>query len=290
MSLYENLQKVNIADAVKNLGLAMDYDGKVRIKHKLMIDSPWIEKPPCADRNCLLWKDIFFDHFRVIHPGCMSCWKTYCFPETVKELFEIYELQKDNEAHGIMSSCKCGVETRPYTGQLGGYAAFWYNPLGCGLEKARENTQRLSEIYKRPLLLKRGCTEMEQYTIRTYRKDSSEWEKFLEPSKAKLEILELTFEVDKKELFKPKPLSVVFQTLGHWIRYAFEHGDMTYLEFTDHPLKPVLRQYMDSIDKGKEIDDGYLWNDYRKHGINKERVGGVDGKQEQALLTSLEGL
>lgn len=290
MAYYEQLMKVNIAEAVQRMGLKMDYDGKVRIPYHLELESPWIEQGACPKRECLLWKDIFFDNFRVIHPGCMSCWKTYYVPQSVKELFEIYEIQKDNAQHGIVPSCKCGVETRPYTGRLGGYGAFWYNPLGCGLEEARKNTEKLSAVYKRKLLLKRGCTEMEQYTIRNYRKPSSEWVDFLKPSKEKLQILDLTFLVDPTYRTKRRPIALRLKTEALWIRYAFEHGDKTYREYTDGPMAPTLEQYRNSIHNEKDIDDGTVWEQYRTTGINQERVGGLDGKQEKALITSLEGI
>lgn len=289
MGYYEKLGKINIAEAVQAMGLRMDYDGKVRVPYHLELDNAWIEQGFCPKRHCLLWKDFMFDKFQVIHPGCVSCWKTYCKPKDLKELFRIYEIQKTEKKRGIVPACKCGIETRSYSGNLGGYGAFWYNTLGCGLKKARENTERLSEVYGIELFLKRGCTEMEQFTISRLGKDSSEWGEIWEYGKEKLKILELTFLIDMGYK-KARPLPLVLKTEKRWIDWAIQHGDMTYLDFCDGRKIPELRQYFGSIDKAEEIDDGTIWRDYYRCGVDEERIGGVHGKQEETLLTSLEGL
>lgn len=287
MAHFEKLMKVNIADAVQAMGLKMSYSGKVNIPYHLELDNAWIEQGACPNRECLLWKDIIFEKFNIIHPGCVSCWKTFYRPKNLKELYEIYELQKRNAEHGIVPSCKCGIETRPYVGGLGGYGAFWYNSLGCGLDQARENTKQLSEVYGKELQLKRGCTEMEQFTIGRLGMDSTKWNDLIEIAKEKLSILELTFEVDTEYRRHPRPLALRIKTETRWIRWAAEHGDLTYLDFVDQALIPSLHIYTKSIDRGRDIDDGAIWNHYRRYGANDERVGGTHGKQEKALIAEL---
>lgn len=288
MSYYEKLSKVNIAEAVQAMGFKMDFDGRVRIPYHLDLQTPWIEQGICKDRNCFLWKGIMFDNFKVIHPGCMSCWKIFYIPKNLKDLFDVYEIQKSQSFASIVPSCKCGIETRNYTGRLGGYGAFWYNPLGCGLEKARENTAKLSEIYKRKLRLKRGCTEMEQFTITRLGLDSSRWEELLDIARQKLEIIEATFDINPLERSVKRPLSLRLKTEKWWIEWAADHGDMTYLEFVDKPFIPSLRMYENSIDRGKEIDDGYLWNYYKKHGLRKDIDDKCSRGTEETLIATLE--
>ncbi len=287
MGHYEKLMKLNIADAVEAMGLKMDYDGRVNIPYSLKLKTAWIEQGNCPDRLCLLWLDIFFTHFQVIHPGCMSCWKIFYKPKTLRELYDIYEMQKHNEAHGVVPSCKCGIETRPYSGNLGGYGAFWYNPLGCGLDQARENLGRLKQIYGKKLLLKRGCTEMEQFTIQRLGVDSTKWDQLLLPSAEKLKVLEEVFFTNPNYRNENRPLPVILKTEASWIRHAAHHGDLTYLDFTDGKLIPSLHIYGDSIDRGKDIDDGHIWRHYNEQKSTTKADGGKGSKSKKAIFTKL---
>lgn len=287
MGKYEDLVSGNLVKAIKAMGLRMGYDGKVNVPYHLELETPWIEQGACPDRECLLWKDIIFENFRVIHPGCMSCWKIYYFPETVEELFDVYEQQKSQSFSRIVPSCKCGIETRGYSGHLGGYAAFWYNPLGCGLKQARENTKRLSELYQKELRLKRGCTEMEQFTINKFGADSTRWNRMIELTKEKLERLEDLFIVDTAYRKERRPEALRRDTEQRWIEYAAQHGDQTYLKFTDGKLVPELKTYHGSIDTEKEIDDGFIWKYYLKHRC-QDSNGGESRGEKKVLIANLE--
>jgi len=288
MARYEELMRQNIADAVQAMRLKMDYDGTVTIPYALELDNNWIEQGIDPERNCLLWLNIFFEHFRVIHPGCMSCWKIFYKPATLRELYEIYDLQKKGIWKGIVPSCKCGIENRPYSGNLGGYAAFWYNPLGCGLRKARENLKKLRKIFGKDLQLKRGCTEMEQFTVSHLGMDSSRWNELIPAAKKKLEMLERTFRVDDSYKRYNRPMPVKVKTEAAWIRHAAHHGDLTYLSYVEKALIPSLHMYRNSIDRERDIDDGYIWKQYSKSKSGSKSGGSRDdGKQEEAIFTEL---
>lgn len=284
MGLYESLKKMNVVEAIRATGYKMDLDGKVRIPLKGDTDGVWLSRTKDPQRECIKWLSVYFQYFKVIHPGCMSCWKIFYFPRTVEELFEIHEKQKEHKL-GRIANCKCGIETRAYSGRLGGYAAFWYNKLGCGLDKAREVCKQLGEEYQLPLKLKRGCTEMEQFTINHLGLDSSEWDRLLEPARHKLTLLEHIFELDESKI-PVQTQMVVNDIKTRWIEFAAEHGDMTYRKFVDKEFFPQLKEYSSSIDRGRDIDDGRIWRDYKKFGIGEELTCKQNG--EPKIITSFE--
>lgn len=266
MALYEELARINILGAIKGR-FKMNTDGRIPITLTMDLNQVWINNGRDPNRECILWLWTFFKYYSVLPSHCLCCWKTYCAPESLRELMEIHKFQQEDSRTFADISCKCGIEIRPFSGGLGQYRAFWYNPLSGGLAQARKNTHTLSEALGRKLFLKRGCTEMEQFTRAAFNKGSDSWEDVVNAGmKFKQELLESTFFIDGEMPNKlPKALEV--DILQRWIEFAAEHGDQTYLDFVDKPFFPKLTQYIGSIHNPKDFPGG----DYGKHNNESEQ-------------------
>lgn len=154
---------------------------------------------------------------------------------------------------------KCGVERRPYTGNAGGYAAFWYSPLPCGLgiaRKVRDHVeQRIAgEVRKEPLkegevIVKRGCTEFEC----TY-SPSDKWEEIARMYnwEQKLpRIMSIAPKMTKQRVNGGSEYPVTeIRNKREWIEHAVAYGDKTYLRYTNGPLttKPLNYKYTTHAD------------------------------------------
>ena len=149
----------------------------------------------------------------------MHCWKIVCRPKNLDELFELDDLQAKMEL-----PCKCGVEIRENETYKGIYLGFWYCPLG-DLAHARELYKDVKRKVRgalsldTPVVLKRGCTEMEndfgpshlwKYTPKT---------RFME------DLLDSTIVVVQER--PPQPTVVKVHVHGFWIHYAHRMGDKT---------------------------------------------------------------
>ena len=286
MVSYEELCRRNVAEAIQRLGYRMELDGTVQLPYVMEPETPWVIVGKSKHRECLKWLHVYFQHFRVIHPGCLSCWKTYYVPKTVRELFEIAEEQRSEPERGIVNAAKCGIEKRGITGRLGGYGAFWYNPLGVGLGQARQNTERLARHYGKELRLKRGCTEMEHFTVKHLGLDSSQWSQLYDVGREKIEQLERIFFLDERQFGPTLPI-VRDNAYRVWIEWAAEHGDKTYLDFVSAPFFPELREYRNSIDTVREVDDGTIWRDYTKRSGSKPVSNKLCCRTKETCITSL---
>ena len=237
MALYEELARVDVISPVINLlksgKFAMDWDGKIKPEERVPFDRYWITNVFCPDRKCHLWAPIYFNKYRIIPKGCRSCWKVVLNPKTLRELFDVMNIQNN-----MKIPAKTGLELRPYTGNVGGYGAYWYAPLADGLEGGRKMFKKLSEKFDRKdLILKRGCTEME---LKYY--PSSIWDDFREGWDLKEALLDATYECVKERPTK-EPGAYITYTMMQWIEWAFEHGDQTYRDYTDQDFKLAYELY-----------------------------------------------
>ena len=136
---------------------------------------------------------------------------------------------------------KCGIERRPYAPSKG-YAAFWYTPLGKGVESGRDLctkvNRNVNHMNLRPIL-KRGCTEMENF-----KGPSDLWE-YTDNDERLEALLNATFTAPI-DLGLP-PASNVIRTLRLWIEHAWLRKDPTVWDFAEKssfPPPPV--EYQDS--------------------------------------------
>ena len=178
---------------------------------------PWIFTNYNARRkHCSHWNSVYCGEFGLIPVFCRTrCWKTVVKPRNVKELFQLFEVFKMLDLPS-----KCGMDLRKYT--YGAWAGFIYgDSLEQGLEyykKCRTAVNR--EMSNRvPVILKRGCTEMERIV------PSDQWDKMPKD--------QLAFEHQLDDLFEFGELH--FNTAGwlkreikeRWIERAIEIGDPT---------------------------------------------------------------
>jgi len=199
---------------------------------------PWIFGLWPRDRTCELWYQIYFIFYSFIPKGCLGCWKVVYRPKTVVALMKIHDLQYGkHRKQGIYS--KCGMESRKFVSGL--YNAFWYAPLGCGLEDARKFHKKVArDIRDRvgiqaKVILKHGCTEMEQFTIRAFGVGSDKWDELYEKLKwEKLEKrLEGKYRIDNEEkIYRPQDLERDHQK-RKCVEWACSWGDETYLQLTN---------------------------------------------------------
>lgn len=123
-NLYLALDRMNHIKRLKSLlkqgggyHLRLE-DGKIVPNFPAMSDdAPWIYVKPAGDARCDIFHRIFFNVLNMIPSRCRICWKVVVRPQTLKELFELYEIQREM---GV--PCKCGTEHRLTTkGLYGGY-------------------------------------------------------------------------------------------------------------------------------------------------------------------------
>jgi len=171
---------------------------------------------------------------------------------------------------------KSGMERRGYTENAGGYASYWYAPLDGGLKQARElqelvRTKLTTLLREDPKVgLKRGCTEMEHFSIKVGIGSSDNWDKNAEHFDFMEGLLDATFLDPEMERVKEDPGVMKVHTQVVWIEYALEHGDETYLEFTDGKLIPELMNYAGSVHS--ERDFRTTWKERGGNGNGDDRI------------------
>ena len=227
-------------------------DGKAKLYFPFdqMIEprTPWHYVIQNAD--CFMWSDVLFEVVsaqigRAFVPSfCVDCFKVVVAPRTLKELFALEALMVT-----LNLPSKCGIEVRDYVPRIyGGY--FYTRSVEEGQEKydiVREALDADPELGPDvPLILKRGCTEMEAKLG-----PSSNWM----PAASKQERIEaLIFDtIEWEELVVAQPEALVRNIHRRWIEWAFAQGDDTYREYTaGFPIKGAPVTYHNQPEKEKE--------------------------------------
>lgn len=216
-------------------------DGKLFCQIKPGISStPWHHVKHAHWCRCNMWHTVMFS---IVFPKigekwvpskCQGCWKVVVRPKTVKQLFALLAVQKR-----IDVPSKCGIEIRRTTSSnYGGY--FYTRSLQEGLERYEQVRDEVNADDQLgpdvDVLLKRGCTEFEHACG-----PSDGWtvtERQLQVER----LVERFIILDDVEARQPELL--INHTHRQWIEFAFERGDMTYLEFTaGEPLTPKYKTY-----------------------------------------------
>ena len=256
MTLYQELQAIDIVDPILGLFKEIPPNGKLALKSKIILPHPWIHSIMGHDRNCGKFT-LYFNHYKIIPRECMACWKIAFSPKTLKEAFDLVDFQKDL---GYYS--KVGMEKRDYTQNKGGYSAFWYCPLGCGLERARELFKeikgKVNEFLGRDtgIILKRGCTEFEKHFGA-----SDGWDALARNNNwdMKQDLLDSVYQSDDFWRTGKYPGFVEINTMLHMIHWAYETrkltGDDSYLEYIGEEPTPPLLTYQKSIHSGKDFPE-----------------------------------
>jgi len=186
-------------------------------------DTPWIHIKQDPTRICKLYQS-FFHKCGFIPTKCLSCWKVVVKPQTVAQLFFLYEVMK-----GMDRWSKCGIEPRPWTfGNYGGY--FYTDSKEEGLERYMEVCGVLSEhdglkdLVPR-IILKRYCTEFEIKTGPSNLYKQPEGAAELE------ERILSCFDMGKKSIGQPDYLKDAI--MRRWLEFAWDRGDPTAMSFND---------------------------------------------------------
>ncbi len=257
MGRYEELCKIEVLEPIipilRPRPAWIDADGVVQLYQKILPGSPWMQIRARTDRSCGKWKAIYFDYYKIVPEGCRHCWKVVWTGTTLDQLYKVKEIQEDMN---VIS--KCGVETRPSSGKLGHYQAFWYSSMKGGLDGARKLHREVADRFAKDkflggteIILKRGCTEMEHYYS-----PSDSWDKLAEmmgwDRKEKLLDSSFTAPVSTQEGGALKTT-----TEKKWIEYAWEHKDPTVTKeypnkYLERSLIPQLLQYQRSVHSGRD--------------------------------------
>jgi len=252
MALLEELNEINLVPPLRRKlasgELRVNLDGKIEQTFRFNVDPVWIHVRYSEDRECGMWHKIHFDLFQFVPSPCFDCWKVVAKPRNLKETMKILDLQKELDLPS-----KVGMEKREYSGDLGGWSAFWYAPLAGGLAGARELFKKVSEAVADNIdpdirvYLKRACTEMEMGIG-----PSDKW--VWNPNLALIEdLVNVSFVHPPKNLPTPKFLEVDVMT--RWIYWAAIHGDETYLDYVERPFGLIAKavEYQGSIHNEKDF-------------------------------------
>ncbi len=250
MGLYEEWTAqdllVPVIDDIKEGRVILKGD-RIIIPDSLGCDTPWLHTRLAEDRHCKVW-EIYFRLYGLLPRNCQRCFKVVVRLKTLRDLMKMREVQKELNYYS-----KCGLEIREFVPAL--YGAYWYCPIDGGLEGARQRYREVQAAVREsfgpdtPVILKRGCTEME-----LTKGPSDRW--VYTAADRKLEDrLDKMFEID--ESFDPLPVHVEQHILRTWVQFAFERGDETYKDFIDHPLVRPVVTYHDS----QHGEDDLNWPD-----------------------------
>jgi len=229
---------------LQQLGYRKQYDGRWSKAVSPGWDGPWIHQHRAMSRRrmCDLWHQTFFTITGQTPTYCKDCWKVVVNIPTVEKLFQLYEVQKK-----LNHTCKCGLELRPTDSRK--YGGYFYNDskeegLDC-LEKVKPVIQ--SEIGSDvDVFLKCACSE--------YEIANGPPEDYVAPPEQLL--LESMFEkhIVPNTVSFEQSLDDIAYTMLKWIHHAAEHGDLTYMKFTDGvDILPQMKKYQrENNENGKD--------------------------------------
>jgi len=257
MSLYDQIVAGDILTPIiehlKRGRFCLHKDGRVTEDMRLAFERPWLTAVVDYERNCSRWLHIYFQIYKIIPKGCRNCWKIAFRPKTLEDAFAVLKLQ---ESMGVRA--KTGLERRGRTGNKGGYSSFWYASLTDGLKRARDIFRTVESAlystlkYTDGLILKRGCTEMEQFSSEIFG-DSTQWDSRAPMFDLSEKLLDAVFDIPE-QYHGEMPAIVTNYIKRQWIDWAFEHGDETYLKYTGgKPHTAPLFNYMEPRYLTKQI-------------------------------------
>jgi len=206
---------------LRQAGYYLSYEGVYkRSNTAVATDTPWHHVKHLAGKKCMLDHHIKFNLCGYVPPKCLECWKVVVGPRTLKELFQLLDIQRS-----LDRPSKCGIELRYYTPRLyGGY--FYNNSLDEGRE-CYEAVRKAVDEHIGPevgVILKRACTEYEMI-----KGPSAAWVM----TRRDHELDELLDEVI--DTYSPnivgQPDVLLAQVHTHWIEWAWKHQDSTVQEY-----------------------------------------------------------
>lgn len=199
----------------------------------LGVNTPWHHVKHLRSKKCGIDHRVKFDGLGIIPPRCLECWKVVVFPKTLKQLFQLLDVQK-----ALGRASKCGIDLRYYSPNL--YDGFFYNN---SLEEGRECYEVVRNAINEHLgidvkvILKRGCTEYEMIkgpsVAWTLTREEREVDKRID------EIVDLT-----TPNVSGQSEEALAQVHSHWIEWAWKFSDPTVAEYIGElPLYPPAVTY-----------------------------------------------
>lgn len=252
--LYMKLDNLDIISKVKDALKKHGYmirveDGKfVPRSVGLGHETPWVHTKHLSVLRCDIYHTVFFQVMEHIHSACRSCWKIVVRPQTVEQLFDLYELQKEMDV-----PAKCGLEKRKNVyGNYGGY--FYTRSKEAGLQRWQEVRTAVDNFLSPdvPVILKRYCTEFELggEGMPEGQGPSDQLGDVTDEERDMEQYIESHF---PPSIHNPAPEHIHANTMKRWIHHAYETGDETYKKFIDKDslFKPYVYYHPE-----KEKDDG----------------------------------
>ena len=232
---------INTRENRENLYLTLaqlDILTKIRpaIKDNKLYNVPWIYTQYMYEARCDIYHRVYHQQLHRLHSFCRDCWKVVIRPKNVVQLFDLYEFQKT-----LGHPCKCGFEARETVcGLWGGY--FYNRSKEEALERFRQVREFADSIDTSiPVIVKRYCTEFEigPLTLGPSNKLPDQTE---EERKEEVRIDNLLNNTGP-EYDKVQPDYVQAHIMRKWIHWAYQHGDLSYLELTGgNPLFPKYHE------------------------------------------------
>lgn len=197
---------------------------------------PWIHIRHDYTRPCVHCH-MFFNAYKMIPNRCMSCWKVVVAPNTVVQLFNLYDLMVE-----LDHDSKLGIENRKFVPR--NYGAYFYqNTLEEGQERYEEIRKMVDKELSPdiPVSLKRYCTEFEiqKGPSKAYNrpKEADHWEKLFWNA----------FHIDDE--WPGQPDIVRRHIMRSWMEFAWDRGDMTVMELNNgDPLYTLCNTYHKEIE------------------------------------------
>jgi hypothetical protein len=244
-NLYSKLHELDFIGKARSLltqrGFVVRPDGRLTRQSHAAWDTPWIHQHNFEQKECERWHSLWFPITHKVPSYCKNCWKVVVDIPTVKELFDLYELQK-----GLGHPCKCGIELRPTDARrYGGYFYSWGKEegLACYQKVRQAVNEQIGEHIN--VFLKCACSE---YEIECGPPD--DWE--VTPQQLKVEQMFKNYVVTSDVKFPQHPHMIAYVMLK-WLHHAAHIGDMTYKECTNgQPILLTMKTYH------KEIEDGTM--------------------------------
>ena len=212
---------------------------------KLVYTTPWCHAKGTPRKHCGLDHQVTFNHFHIIHPRCLECWKVVVTPETFKQLCQLEVLQKNMNVPS-----KCGIEMRDYTPKhYGGY--FYTHSLEEGRERYEQVRKGVDEAIDGgkdlSVILKRGCTEYEMI-----KGPSVYWHNTAEESKM-LELIDAFVDLSRSNNRQSEMVKNSVRL--KWALWAHSNGDFTYKELNNG--KSLFPDYVKSL--RSNFERGLFW-------------------------------
>ena len=180
---------------------------------------PWVfTHQDTRKKFCAHWNNVYCLTFNHIPTYCrFQCWKVVIKPRNLKETFLCHEIMVKMQHPG-----KIGMDLRNYT--YGAWAGFFYNE---SLEQGREIYKIARELIpdEIPVILKRGCTEMERMV------PSPLWDNVSKEEVEFEERLNDIFSFDELNFSQADWLQSEIKE--RWIEYAIQIGDPTAREMAE---------------------------------------------------------